>query len=125
MHHFNTTFVSHLEYAINVSAQAEEFLKARFDATGKDLFEKISSVEDQLSDNTIRHLRRIASIRKLVMDNSVDSKIDDWGRFEESVIYLLGIVRLARSEADNSEQCIFPVVESTEYRYHNTCYKES
>ena len=118
MHHFNTTFVSHLEYAINVSAQAEEFLKARFDASGKDLFEKISSVEDQLSDNTIRHLRRIASIRKLVMDNSVDSKIDDWGRFEESVIYLLGIVRLARSVADNSEQCIFPVVESTEYRYH-------
>ena len=118
MHHFNTTFVSHLEYAINASAQAEEFLKARFDATGKDLFEKISSVEDQLSDNTIRHLRRIASIRKLVMDNSVDSKIDDWGRFEESVIYLLGIVRLARSEADNTEQCVFPVVESTEYRYH-------
>ena len=118
MHHFNTTFVSHLEYAIYASAQAEEFLKARFDATGKDLFEKISSVEDQLSDNTLRHLRRIASIRKLVMDNSVDSKIDDWGRFEESVIYLLGIVRLARSEADNTEQYVFPVVESTEYRYH-------
>ena len=118
MHHLNSTFVNHLECVISTSANAEKFLEANFDAAGKDLSEKIFSVENQLSENTVRHLRRIASTRDFFDEGAIDKQIHDWDRFEESVIYLLGIIRLTRSEAESREQCDSVATGSPEYLYN-------
>jgi len=83
--------VDDLKWAITLSKSTESFLEDHFGASGKGLHEKISSVEDHLSDNTIRHFRRIASIRNTLVHDVDVNKIDDWGKFEESLIYFMGM----------------------------------
>ncbi len=73
----------HYSLVISASKELENILEAKFQATGKGLHEKVSSVEAQLPELLIRRIRKIASIRnKLVhekdfkLNNAVEFEVD-------------------------------------------------
>lgn len=62
------------ELAIKSSKELEHLLDTEFDAHGKGLHEKISSVESSLSSELVRNMRYLATIRnKLVHEYDFDS----------------------------------------------------
>lgn len=68
---------------ISASKELENILETKFQATGKGLHEKVTSVEAQLPELLIRRLRKIASIRnKLIHEkdyqlaNAVEFEVD-------------------------------------------------
>ncbi len=71
------------ELAIKSSKELEHLLDTEFDAHGKGLHEKISSVESSLSFELVRNMRYLATIRnKLVHEYDFD-KIPDRPKFIE------------------------------------------
>ena len=73
----------HYSLVISASKDLENILEAKFQATGKGLHEKVTSVEAQLPELLIRRIRKIASIRnKLVhekdfkLNNAVEFEVD-------------------------------------------------
>ena len=65
---------------IRASKQLEQLLAQHYDATGRGLHEKTSSVEDQLDSDTVRRLRKIATLRNKVVHE--DFEIDDLTDFQ-------------------------------------------
>ena len=71
------------ELAIRSSKDLEYLLETEFDAHGKGLHEKISSVETSLTPDLVRNMRYLATIRnKLVHERGFNS-IPDRGKFLE------------------------------------------
>lgn len=63
---------SSTDLALDASGALEILLENRFAATGRGLHEKLSSVEHQLDDITIRRIRYIASVRNSVVHRRID-----------------------------------------------------
>lgn len=107
---------------INVSKNLENILEAKFQAVGKGLHEKVTSVEAQLPELLIRRLRKIASIRnKLVHEkdykfvNVVEFEADyNWCKSQLDEIkisrYLiwLNLVRHKLFNKSNPDKIRFP-----------------
>ncbi|MEC7120733.1 MAG: hypothetical protein VXW65_12640 [Pseudomonadota bacterium] len=72
--------MSQIETVIRASKQLEQLLEQHYGATGRGLHEKTSSIEDQLDHETIRGLRKIATLRNKVVHE--DFEIDDLVDFQ-------------------------------------------
>jgi hypothetical protein len=59
--------MSQIELAINLSRRLESLLEKNYQATGKGLHEKVSSVEGKLSSQLVKNLRYIATMRNSVV----------------------------------------------------------
>lgn len=77
------TNAEHYSLVISASKELENILESKFQANGKGLHEKVTSVEAQLPEMLIRRIRKIASIRnKLVhekdfkLNNAVEFEVD-------------------------------------------------
>jgi hypothetical protein len=69
------------ELAIRSSKELEHILDVEFNANGKGLHEKISSVESSLSQELVKNMRYLATIRnKLVHENDFN-QIPDRNKF--------------------------------------------
>ena len=72
--------MSQIETVIRASKQLEQLLAQHYGATGRGLHEKTSSVEDQLDHDTVRRLRKIATLRNKVVHE--DFEMDDLTDFQ-------------------------------------------
>ena len=72
---FECLSLSQIETVIRASKQLEQLLAQHYGATGRGLHEKTSSVEDQIDSDTVRRLRKIATLRNKVVHE--DFEIDD------------------------------------------------
>lgn len=77
---FECLSLSQIETVIRASKQLELLLAQHYGATGRGLHEKTSSVEDQLDSDTVRRLRKIATLRNKVVHE--DFEIDDLTDFQ-------------------------------------------
>lgn len=77
---FECLSLSQIETVIRASKQLEQLLAQHYGATGRGLHEKTSSVEDQLDSDTVRRLRKIATLRNKVVHE--DFEIDDLTDFQ-------------------------------------------
>jgi len=72
--------LSQIETVIRASKQLEQLLEQHYGASGRGLHEKTSSIEDQLDSDTVRRLRKIATLRNKVVHE--DFEIDDLTDFQ-------------------------------------------
>lgn len=72
--------MSQIETVIRASKQLEQLLEQHYGASGRGLHEKTSSIEDQLDSDTVRRLRKIATLRNKVVHE--DFEIDDLTDFQ-------------------------------------------
>lgn len=72
---------NHYALVISVSKDLENILEAKFQAVGKGLHEKVTSVEAQLPELLMRRLRKIASIRNKLIHEK-DYKLANAAEFE-------------------------------------------
>jgi len=72
--------LSQIETVIRASKQLEQLLERHYGASGRGLHEKTSSIEDQLDSDTVRRLRKIATLRNKVVHE--DFEIDDLTDFQ-------------------------------------------
>lgn len=68
--------MSDIDLAVRESRRLESLLAKRFNATGRGLHEKVSSVSQRLPLPLVKKLRYIASVRNKVVHNE-DAAIDD------------------------------------------------
>lgn len=59
--------MSQIELAVTLSRKLESLLEAKYQATGKGLHEKVSSVEGKLPEALVKNLRYIATMRNSVV----------------------------------------------------------
>src|SRR5699024_2954360 len=79
--------MAHISLAVRGSQRIESFLKKHFNAQGKGLHAIVSSVEEQIPQQTVRHIRYIASVRNKVVHEAAE--IDDLEIFSERVDSIL------------------------------------
>lgn len=79
--------MAHISLAVRGSQRIESFLKKHFNAQGKGLHAIVSSVEEQIPQQTVRHIRYIASVRNKVVHEAAE--IDDLEIFSESIDSIL------------------------------------
>ncbi len=95
------------ELVIKTSKELEYILEHEFQAKGKGLHEKISSVASELPDNLCKRMRYLATIRnKLIHERGFDSIPDRSAfikSFEESKDELEGILK---SRNADTSMCI-------------------
>ena len=72
--------MSQIETVIRASKQLEQLLEQHYGAIGRGLHEKTSSIEVQLDSDTVRRLRKIATLRNKVVHE--DFEIDDLTDFQ-------------------------------------------
>lgn len=77
---FKSLRLSQIETVIRASKQLEQLLEQHYGASGRGLHEKTSSIEDQLDSDTVRRLRKIATLRNKVVHE--DFEIDDLTDFQ-------------------------------------------
>lgn len=79
--------MSQIETVIRASKQLEQLLEQHYGATGRGLHEKTSSIETQLNNDTIRGLRKIATLRNKVVHE--DFEIENLADFQDSAQQLV------------------------------------
>lgn len=79
--------MSQIETVIRASKQLEQLLEQHYAASGRGLHEKTSSIEDQLDPETVRGLRKIATLRNKVVHE--DFEIDDLVGFQSAAQQLV------------------------------------
>lgn len=72
--------MSQIETVIRASKQLEQLLEQHYGAIGRGLHEKTSSIEVQLDNDTVRRLRKIATLRNKVVHE--DFELDDLTDFQ-------------------------------------------
>lgn len=77
--------MSDIDLAIRSSKRIETALVRLFDARGKGLHEKLSSVEKKLPPGLTRRIRYIATIRNKLVHEHEYRKIDDRSSFKRAV----------------------------------------
>lgn len=77
--------MSDIELAIRSSKRIESSLVRLFDASGKGLHEKISSVEKKLPVSLVKRIRYIATIRNKLVHEDNYRKMDDRASFKRAV----------------------------------------
>lgn len=73
--------MSQIETVIRASKQLEQLLEQHYGAIGRGLHEKTSSIEVQLDNDTVRRLRKIATLRNKVVHE--DFELDDLATFQD------------------------------------------
>lgn len=94
--------MSEIELAVKSSKKIETLLTEIYQAVGKGLHEKTSSVEDLLNEETLKRIRYIASVRNQVVhdDNYV---MDDIENFRNTTSMVIEELEKAKpSQIDNS-----------------------
>lgn len=81
-----------IELAVRYSKQLESLLEQKFAATGRGLHEKVSSVEDLLSEDLVRKLRWIATMRNKVVHED-DFEIENLASFRDSCEQALALLK--------------------------------
>lgn len=76
--------MSDIDLAITRSKRLERILEKNLKASGRGLHEKVSSVESRLSDQTVRKLRKVATIRNKIVHDENYTKMDDRKAFIRS-----------------------------------------
>jgi hypothetical protein len=76
--------MSDIELVVKKSKSFEALLEAAFQAEGRGLHEKITSVESKLPEHLIKKLRYIATVRNKLVHTHQTDHIDDRRRFEET-----------------------------------------
>jgi hypothetical protein len=71
--------MSDIDLAVTRSQRLEQLLEHDFNAHGRGLHEKVSSVADALPHDLVRKLRLVATVRNKVVHES--GRIDDRSRF--------------------------------------------
>lgn len=79
--------MSQIETVIRTSKQLEQLLEQHYGATGRGLHEKTSSVATQFNNDTIRGLRKIATLRNKVVHE--DFEIEDLAEFQNDAQQLV------------------------------------
>ncbi len=74
--------MSQIDTAVTLSRRLESLLEAKYQATGKGLHEKVSSIEDKLPLQLVKSLRYIATMRNSVVHEE-GFVIDDLKGFSE------------------------------------------
>jgi hypothetical protein len=69
--------MSDIELAVTRTKALESFLEQALGATGKGLHEKVTSVQDKLSQPLVKKLRFIATVRNKIVHESNYEQIDD------------------------------------------------
>lgn len=69
--------MSDIDLAITRSKRLERMLEKNLKASGRGLHEKVSSVESRLSEETVRKLRKVATIRNKIVHEENYTKMDD------------------------------------------------
>lgn len=82
--------MNNLEQISNISKDLENTLETKFGATGKDLHEKISSVENILNENLIKKIKFIAIVKTKIMHDDGESINDS--DVQKAKIYYENIV---------------------------------
>jgi len=77
--------MSDIDLAIRSSKRIETTLVRLFNARGKGLHEKLSSVEKKLPAGLVRRIRYIATIRNKLVHEHEYRKIDDRSSFKRAV----------------------------------------
>jgi len=77
--------MSDIDLVIRSSKRIETTLVRLFDATGKGLHEKLSSVEKKLPVSLVKRIRYIATIRNKLVHEHEYRKIDDRSSFKRAV----------------------------------------
>ena len=73
--------MSQIETVIRASKQLEQLLEQHYGAIGRGLHEKTSNIEVQLDSDTVRRLRKIATLRNKVVHE--DFELDDLATFQD------------------------------------------
>ncbi|MDO9180372.1 MAG: DNA translocase FtsK 4TM domain-containing protein [Agitococcus sp.] len=81
-----------IELAVRYSKQLESILEQKFAAEGRGLHEKVSSVEDLLSEDLVRKLRWIATMRNKVVHED-DFEIENLASFRDSCEQALALLK--------------------------------
>ncbi len=81
-----------IELAVRYSKQLESLLEQKFAAEGRGLHEKVSSVEDLLSEDLVRKLRWIATMRNKVVHED-DFEIENLASFRDSCEQALALLK--------------------------------
>ena len=79
--------MSQIETVIRASKQLEQLLEQQYAASGRGLHEKTSSIEAQLDSDTVRRLRKIATLRNKVVHE--DFEIEDLVEFQSDAQHLV------------------------------------
>jgi hypothetical protein len=75
---------SDLDRAVRWSKRLEGLLERRYGARGRGLHEKTGSVERDLSPETVRALRLVATVRNRIVHEEGYDRIDDRRRFRRA-----------------------------------------
>ncbi len=73
--------MSDLDRAVRAAKRIESILERRFDARGRGLHEKLSSVQAELPESLIRRIRFIAAVRNKLVHEAEYNRIDDRAGF--------------------------------------------
>jgi hypothetical protein len=99
--------MSDIELAVTRTKILESILEQSLGATGKGLHEKVSSVQDRLSETLVRKLRFIATIRNKIVHESAYQQMDDRSGFTRACDESEAELRALLTPASPGRGCIF------------------
>ncbi|KAJ2987474.1 hypothetical protein HDV02_006116 [Globomyces sp. JEL0801] len=93
------------ELVITISKELEYILETEFQATGKGLHEKISSVESKLTNTLVKQMRYLATIRNKLIHQRDFHHIPDRNQFIANFESAMGELKLLISK-DQASNCV-------------------
>mmetsp|Transcript_70186 Transcript_70186/g.196712 ORF Transcript_70186/g.196712 Transcript_70186/m.196712 type:complete len:116 (+) Transcript_70186:168-515(+) len=98
------------ELCIRSSKELEHLLDTEFGASGKGLHEKITSCENHLTPDMVKHMRYLATIRNKLVHEHDFNKIPDRAKFiknfEQSAKELKEILKKRNAGKNGGDQCV-------------------